>query len=1057
MSTHPQPPVVRVLLALVCACGPTAVSAAATDPTLPLPEEWASALICGCEEAANFTAGRTPTRARFEFSAYELSTTDRVRVAGKSLRWHFCAASGEQTWARVAWRRSVAEPLDAISVHVKNPNAHPLNLHLEMLDADGVWYLSPPQSLGEERNWRQLSFRLADFATAPGDADPRPGVDFPVIWIAAVVEPLPAGKPCTLHLDELRAHRAPTRTAEVRELDAPSALGPGEAVAARATIVFEQAPTSRDRIRVGLMSGGAPMAQAELVFDTAPEALAPGTPHIGRARGLKVPGWLPPGGAVAVGSDRLRAPGRYALQLSSPTLRLTGPGKKLRALAIAGARREMPTATIDSGSSPPRIKLGNEALLPLMGSLSGGSSVGQASSLPAGWKPAPRRLAEAGARILGLPATTDYHPFGWANDAWPAPDAPDFSGLDRRAAQALDAFPEALLLLEVHIGSAPWWDAEHPEQMQGFGDGALAPPRMWGRKRTYADLTSARWAEGARARLHSLVEHVEAAAYGHRVIGYELMAGDLGAWRPWGAELGLGSETSEVRQEAFRARLRRRYESVDALRAAWGGPNRLVPLPEVSTEMGFATWDEVTIPVPAQQPGHQEPLLYDPAADAALVDLAHFRAEAPVDLALRMAATAKEACEGRKLVGVCYGHLLAQAAAPESWRWPHLALSRLLGDRHVDFLTGPLWSAAQTPGPSFPAASARANGKLYLERLPAGASGQEVARSAAFALASGAGIIVGASACEHVKWLPGALERLVNRADDNQQTAAQLAVIVDDVSARYLSQSGGLATALFATQMDYLTGSGLPCRFLMLNDLIEERLPPAQMCLFLDAFKVEGEPRTALKRQVCGDKRTAVWVYAPGAIGNMISGRTMKDLTGIRLTVVTQPGPLQVSLGTGSPLLGGELTAGFSYGVTRAAPRFYGVADAGQRLGDLMGTDFRRRQGNAGQVGGLVAREFDDWTSVFSAAPALPPELLRALARRAGVPVYVADGPASAGWLGEGVIALQGTAAGSRTLQLPAPATVTDLLTGQTLASDQREVTVKLGEGDTGLYAVAYQ
>jgi len=186
MSTHPQPPVVRVLLALVCACGPTAVSAAATDPTLPLPEEWASALICGCEEAANFTAGRTPTRARFEFSAYELSTTDRVRVAGKSLRWHFCAASGEQTWARVAWRRSVAEPLDAISVHVKNPNAHPLNLHLEMLDADGVWYLSPPQSLGEERNWRQLSFRLADFATAPGDADPRPGVDFPVIWIAAV-------------------------------------------------------------------------------------------------------------------------------------------------------------------------------------------------------------------------------------------------------------------------------------------------------------------------------------------------------------------------------------------------------------------------------------------------------------------------------------------------------------------------------------------------------------------------------------------------------------------------------------------------------------------------------------------------------------------------------------------------------------------------------------------------------------------------------------------------------------------------------------------------------
>ena len=72
-----------------------------------------------------------------------------------------------------------------------------------------------------------------------------------------------------------------------------------------------------------------------------------------------------------------------------------------------------------------------------------------------------QRFRDAGVSGVSFSATADFHPYGLAAPAWLAEDRYDWSELDRRARAALAGFPEAMLLLRVHLCSPPWWDEAH--------------------------------------------------------------------------------------------------------------------------------------------------------------------------------------------------------------------------------------------------------------------------------------------------------------------------------------------------------------------------------------------------------------------------------------------------------------------------------------------------------------------------------------------------------------------------------------------------------------------
>jgi hypothetical protein len=853
-----------------------------------------SSVLSPCEDPTDFSAARTPDAPSFEFSAWDATVFDGARVEGSSIRWHMRPSTSQQTSGRIALTASPGWAPDTIGVWVKNPNAHDLALRLEVIDADGATYLSPPVDLVEETGWREVAFELAQM-NGPA-ADPSEGIDAPLVRVAFTLDGLTEGRPHTIYLDEITA-TGRSRTLTVSALQCQTSLGPGEPVSVRAELSPASAAADA-RIQAELASaGGGALAWTPLAVTERRDELV-------SLRGtLRVPEWL--------------APGRYRVRLTSAHAALADA--KPVSVVIGGAPPSAHRAQIVAGLSPPAIRVGDTNLRPVVEELRG--------KLPA-------HLSED-ARIVGLPATTDEHPFAWALPAAREESGElSFTGLDRRVAAVLTQRPRAALILQVFINATRDWESEHPEHLQHFEGETLAPAAVMAGDRSHPDICSEVWQRGAQQRLRALVQHVARSSWGHRVVGYELQAGDLGSWRPWGASLGIGDDRTAVRHQAFVAWLHDQYEDAGALRDGWLGRRRGFGRPR-------AGFESVEIPLPLQDA--PEPSLYDPASDQPRIDLMHFRAEAPADALLAMAQAVREE-SGDILVGGCYGHLLSQARA-NAWHWPHTALSRVLEDGALDFLTGPMMRIDDVTQPSSIGESVRRAEALYLERVNGAPSAPD-----------DCGALVEAGAA-------GGLARLPN--PDSPSPGATVIEVIDDFSARYLSGDGALPRELLARP---IAGS-VPHRTHLLRDLLEAPVPEAGVYVFRDLFTIEPEAGRLLARNTCRNDSLLVWIYAPGAVDDyLITGRTMQYLTGIKLSPLHHRGRVVVQPESG--LLG-------QFGLPQpVSPVFISADEGAEWLGTLAGSDPARC--------GFALREFDHCTSVFAAAPPTE-EVLRHLARRSGI------------------------------------------------------------------------
>ncbi|MFW6437897.1 MAG: hypothetical protein ACOCZ7_02680 [Armatimonadota bacterium] len=779
---------------------------------------------------------------------------------------------------------------------MKNPNAHDLALHLEIIDADGATYLSPPAHLIDETGWREIAFDLPSLM--PSADDPAPGIDAPITRVAFLLDGLAADRPHTIYLDEIVSSAGDPAALTVDHLRCQTTLGPGEPLPVNAEITPAAAAEDvRLLAELASVDGGAvAWAPFEVVGSAEQAATIRAT--------LRVPDWL--------------APGRYEVRVSSRTAQT--PRADPVGVVIGGAPPSPARATIISDLVPPAIALDDANYRPVVEELRG--------HLPS--------EISADATVVALSATTDRHPFAWAPPvATDEAGGLDFSGLDRRAAAVLNEHPQAALILQVFIDAPPEWEDAHPEHLVRFDGDTLAPATIFGGDRRHPDLVSEAWQTAAQERLRAFVRHVENSPWGDRVIGYELQAGDLGAWRPWGASLGLGDDVTRVRKQEFIAWLTRHYEDANDLRDNWLGRRRGFGRPR-------AGFESVEIPVPLENA--PEPSLYDPSADRPMIDLLYFKAEAPADALIAMAGAVRDEAGAEILVGGCYGHLLAQARA-DDWSWPHTALTRVIESEALDFLTGPQGRRDDAEQPSSLGESIRRADMLYLER-PNGAE----------TVAGDCGALVPVGAAEELVRLP---------SPDTPSPGATAIEVVDDRSARYLSGDGRLPRELLARPI----AGAIEHQTHLLRDLLQQNPPSSRIYVFRNLFTVEPEEGRLLGRVTCRDKSLLVWVYAPGAVDkHLITGRTMQYLTGIKLSPLLKQGSVTVK-----PEAGLLPEFGLPHPVS---PRFISVDEEAEWLGTLGSGEPERC--------GFALREFPHCVSVFSLAP--PNEqVLRHLARRSDI------------------------------------------------------------------------
>jgi hypothetical protein len=136
------------------------------------------------------------------------------------------------------------------------------------------------------------------------------------------------------------------------------------------------------------------------------------------------------------------------------------------------------------------------------------------------------------------------------------------------------------------------------------------------------------------------------------------------------------------------------------------------------------------------------------------------------------------------------------------------------------------------------------------------------------------------------------------------------------------------------------------------------------------------------------------------------------------------------------------------YGPQQAIAPFF-VADAAIRKSSV-----HREWGRlvAGTEPVLVEAALPEANSWWSGVPSLPATALRAIARRAGVHLYVETGDQVIA--GSGFLALHAAWSGERTVRLPVTSRVQDALTGAVLADGAMAFTVRLETGDTLLARV---
>ena len=678
---------------------------------------------------------------------------------------------------------------------------------------------------------------------------------------------------------------------------------------------------------------------------------------------------------------------------------------------------------------------------------------------------------------------------------WSSPEQYDFARVDDKLDAYLKIDSKALFLPRVLLTPGPWWCKQFPDEITMRDDGS--PAGMFGQP-CHPSFASDKYRELSHKAMIAFINHVEG-KYGDHIVGYQVGNGFGGEWLTfnsfWEVRPGAPPPTkfgvedySPPSRALFRTWLKKKYGTVDRLRRAWGDPE--------------VTFESAMPPNEVERYSTNHGIFFDPAISLRVPDFFSFFNETVADVLLENAGWVKELTQRKKIVGAFYGYLWCNFPNLSAVHSGHLGLAKVLDSPDIDFIASCYtYDNKQIGGPNNSQTlpeSVALHGKLYFNEVDTethlfqrqwrwGDSlrnptnfeetrGLQV-RDYAYALAKGFGmwwtdLHGGTYHDDQILQLLGEMKRIDERfLEADKRSNSDIAVILDEASFTYCGDGEPLFNALLTAQKQWeFAFIGAPWDAYLLADMGNPKLRDYKLYIFLNTFRVTPEQRTAIHARLKRNGATAVWVYAPGYIGNNLSVDNMRALTGILLAENDTPGELRVEITAYNHEFTKSLPRGFVYGTDvnvenikrwydhqvylkdprdpslqrdlpgfRINPRFYGDDRGATTLGKLAGLD----------KPGLVVKKQQGWTSVYSSAPILPAALLRGIARAAGCHIYSAAGDvvtANRNFLG-----IYAPAGGSRTVRLPGRSRVVDLLEDRVLADGVTEFPLKLAPNQSVL------
>jgi hypothetical protein len=686
------------------------------------------------------------------------------------------------------------------------------------------------------------------------------------------------------------------------------------------------------------------------------------------------------------------------------------------------------------------------------------------------WTARNRDFVESGVHLYYLTPRGNWETLAsqfWTDeDVYPAPD-PDGAlfDLDGEARAILAMDPEARFFVRPGEMIPKVWQQKHPGEMQRASSGAQM------NELSYA---SACWPQFHRY-LRNVVAWCEARPWGSRVAGYIFFPHGEGLSEL--ATQGYSFDVSDAMQGAFRAWVAERYPDDAALQAAWRDP--------------AVTRETVAVPTEEAWKAKRAVMLHWPDPEAVARERDYFALQRVLfrRYIRGIMNTLHEATAARPvLLGIdafkqpMMGWMLNLAFGREDWitdpmsDYPEMTLAT--GALEVgDLLDDPEWQLVTTPsdytarGVGFGwesegvTDSLRLRGKaMFVEndaRTWMGAEAETLGafrtpaevragllRNTAWALSRGHlhyWMNVGSSYFHDPRIHEASIRderRIIDASLDwpHRETEHALCFVIDDGSPAHENGTGAYQHLAVLWQRHLgLAHCGVPYRVYLFSDLAKAEMPAYRTYLFPNLFELNADRLALLRATVLREGRVAIFGPATGITdGARLGAEGISTLLDTEFELVRKSVPRRVLVGGSHPMA--RALAGQVYGdslpygpvlvPTRAAcdaGGFYALGSAvtfwGINKPGLLLKEFGL---------GAAGRGPNDYAVLWSVAMPLPAGLLREAARLSGHVWCDTDDVVLAS---DTIAALHVNTPGPRTLHLPGPRRVTDLLSGDELGT----------------------
>ncbi len=286
-----------------------------------------------------------------------------------------------------------------------------------------------------------------------------------------------------------------------------------------------------------------------------------------------------------------------------------------------------------------------------------------------------------------------------------------------------------------------------------------------------------------------------------------------------------------------------------------------------------------------------------------------------------------------------------------------------------------------------------------------------------------------------------------------QEHVDGLGVVIDDESLFHQRMANTLMFRLMYQQVnEYFNRIGVAWYVYHINDLLSGTIKlKHKTWLFLNTFYLTSKQRKQIRKVFCKDKRTIIWIYAPGfqsPKGLSVSG--IRELTGMKVKLLPVAASGQITITDFNDPITKGIDPSSRYALLGARdiddkesiiePMFYVDDSEAKILGKL----------EAVNLPGLAVKRFADWTSIYAPTSKLNEMLYRNICKSAGTHIYCDSGDLL--YVHPNLIVLVSKSAGKKMIHLSRRCNVRDAIVGKTIFRKSNKIEFSAGADKTYIF-----